>query len=259
MVLSRKIKLVLAGSFSLTWLIWVGISLLSNSFLHQRSTSNNQSPSSYKQLFPIKKDNLEKASAKEIIASLEHFLSIGLSQEAIILTEKLVNNEPQDIIWKLILAKLYFDSGDLSKSKAINSLLVSEYPKLIQVIELRTLIGFQSGNAPSTIEFLKKKFNSSTQEIRFSVGLLLADSLYRNMQFKDAENVYNLLTKEFPEESKPFLWLAILNQRKRNWSSAQKFLREARLRRTNPRNSDNYIDSLAIEWRLFSLRKNKAR
>jgi len=196
------------------------------------------------------------ASAAEQQRLLELLIALNRKNEAISLSERLADQQPERPALRLVLAELRRDQNDRSGAEREVRQLLNQNPSTIEALQLMALLQVESGRGALAISQLQAAYDQATKPSptpgALAIGLLLANVLQREGQTAQAEALLLRLGAAFPKEQTPILARALLLQERGNTRAAQAAIAQAKALR--PGQQDPRLDAIAAAWGLESLR-----
>jgi len=196
------------------------------------------------------------ASAAEQQRLLELLIALNRKNEAISLSERLADQQPERPALRLVLAELRRDQNDRSGAEREVRQLLNQNPSNIEALQLMALLQVESGRGALAISQLQAAYDQATKPSpkpgALAIGLLLANVLQREGQTAQAEALLLRLGAAFPKDQTPILARALLLQERGNTRAAQAAIAQAKALR--PGQQDPRLDAIAAAWGLESLR-----
>jgi len=202
------------------------------------------------------------ASAAEEQRLLELLIALNRKSEALSLSERLADQQPERPALRLVLAELRRDQNDRSGAEREVRQLLNQNPNNIEALQLMALLQVESGRGALAVSQLQAAFDQASKPalrpeapkpVALDIGLLLANVLQREGQGGQAEALLIRLAAAFPKEQTPILARALLLQERRDAKGAQAALAQAKA--LKPGQDDPRLDALAAAWGLESLRE----
>lgn len=185
---------------------------------------------------------------------LERLLLLDRLEDAKLLLQQWLNQQPHSLALGLLMADLHRRSGALEAARRELEQLLRLHPSNQELLQLAVLVDLQEGRGQNALKRLMAQFALRPEGQRLELGLLLAD-LHRQLdQSKAAADLYQQLAKESAEDVRAVIALAMLHQEQGNAAQVQRWLEQARLRRGNNDRPDPLIDDLAYRWGLRAAR-----
>lgn len=202
-----------------------------------------------------------EASAAEQQRLLELLVALNRKAEATRLLEALADRHPERWSLRLLLAQLRREQDDRSGAERELRQLLALQPDRVEALQLLALLQLETGRGAQALSRVKNAYNRSTKpslEPRaLGLGLLLANLQQRQGSAAQAESTLMRLAADFPEDPRPLLARALLQQEQGNLVGAQTSLAQAR--ELTQGSMGEQIDRLATAWGLESLNKQALR
>jgi tetratricopeptide (TPR) repeat protein len=211
------------------------------------------------------------ASAAEEQRLLELLIALNRKDEALSLSERLADQQPERPALRLVLAELRRDQNDRSGAEREVRQLLNQNPNNIEALQLMALLQVESGRGALAVSQLQAAFDQANKPALkeeapkleapkleapkpelLDIGLLLANVLQRQGQPGQAEALLIRLANAFPKDQTPILARALLLQERGNTSGAQAAIAQARA--LKPGKEDPRLDAIATAWGLESLK-----
>jgi Flp pilus assembly protein TadD len=196
------------------------------------------------------------ASAAEEQRLLELLIALNRKEEALSLSERLADQQPERPALRLVLAELRRDQNDRSGAEREVRQLLNQNPNNIEALQLMALLQVESGRGALAVSQLQAAFEQASKPAlkpeALDIGLLLANVLQRQGQVGQAEALLIRLTTAFPKDQTPILARALLLQERRDTKGAQAALAQAKI--LKPGKQDPRLDAIAAAWGLETLR-----
>jgi len=196
------------------------------------------------------------ASAAEEQRLLELLIALNRKEEALSLSERLADQQPERPALRLVLAELRRDQNDRSGAEREVRQLLNQNPNNIEALQLMALLQVESGRGALAVSQLQAAFEQASKPAlkpeALDIGLLLANVLQRQGQVGQAEALLIRLTTAFPKDQTPILARALLLQERRDTKGAQAALAQAKT--LKPGKQDPRLDAIAAAWGLETLR-----
>ncbi len=185
---------------------------------------------------------------------LERLLLLDRLEDAKLLLQQWLNQQPHSLPLGLLMADLHRRSGALEAARRELEQLLRLHPSNQELLQLTVLVDLQEGRGQNALQRLKDQFAARPEGQRLELGLLLADLQRQLDQSKAAADLYQQLAKESAEDVSAVIALAMLHQDQGDAAEVQRWLEQARLRRGNDDRPDPLIDNLAYRWGLRAAR-----
>ena len=201
------------------------------------------------------------ASAAEEQRLLELLIALNRKDEALSLSERLADQQPERPALRLVLAELRRDQNDRSGAEREVRQLLNQNPSNIEALQLMALLQLESGRGVLAVSQLQAAFDQASKPALQSealkpealdIGLLLANVLQRQGQAGQAEALLIRLATAFPKDQTPILARALLLQERGNTKGAQAAIAQAKA--LKPGKEDPRLDAIAAAWGLESLK-----
>ena len=196
------------------------------------------------------------ASAAEEQRLLELLITLNRKDEALSLSERLADQQPERPALRLVLAELRRDQNDRSGAEREVRQLLNQNPSNIEALQLMALLQVESGRGVLAVSQLQAAFDEASKPAlkpeALDIGLLLANVLQRQGQPGQAEALLIRLAAAFPKDQTPILARALLLQERGNTSGAQAAIAQAKA--LKPGQEDPRLDAIAAAWGLESLK-----
>ena len=201
------------------------------------------------------------ASAAEEQRLLELLIALNRKDEALSLSERLADQQPERPALRLVLAELRRDQNDRSGAEREVRQLLNQNPSNIEGLQLMALLQVESGRGVLAVSQLQAAFDQASKPALQSeppkpealdIGLLLANVLQRQGQPGQAEALLIRLAAAFPKDQTPILARALLLQERGNTKGAQAAIAQAKA--LKPGQENPRLDAIAAAWGLESLK-----
>jgi len=206
------------------------------------------------------------ASAAEEQRLLELLIALNRKDEALSLSERLADQQPDRPALRLVLAELRRDQNDRSGAEREVRQLLNQNPNNIEALQLMALLQVESGRGALAVSQLQAAFDQASKPAvqsegpqpeapkseALDIGLLLANVLQRQGQPGQAEALLIRLAAAFPKDQTPILARALLLQERGNTSGAQAAIAQAKA--LKPGQENPRLDAIAAAWGLESLK-----
>ncbi len=197
-----------------------------------------------------------EASEAEQQRLLELLVALDRKTEATTLLERLADQQPQQWSLRLLLAELRRDQKDRGGAEREVRQLLNLRPDQIEGLQLMALLQLETGRgaqAQSQLEAaLQRASKPQLKPEALPIGLLLANVLQKRSLPGQAETTLLKLAADFPNDQRPLLARAMLQQERGDTKGAQESLALARARKPGP--SDPRLDQVAAAWGLAPLK-----
>jgi predicted Zn-dependent protease len=196
------------------------------------------------------------ASAAEEQRLLELLIALNRKDEALSLSERLADQQPERPALRLVLAELRRDQNDRSGAEREVRQLLNQNPSNIEGLQLMALLQVESGRGVLAVSQLQAAFDQASKPAlkpeALDIGLLLANVLQRQGQAGQAEALLIRLATAFPKDQTPILARALLLQERGNTKGAQAAIAQAKA--LKPGKEDPRLDAIAAAWGLESIK-----
>lgn len=206
------------------------------------------------------------ASTAEEQRLLELLIALNRKEEALSLSERLADQQPERPALRLVLAELRRDQNDRSGAEREVRQLLNQNPNNIEALQMMALLQVESGRGVLAVSQLQAAFDQANKSALkaeapkleapkpevLDIGLLLANVLQRQGQPGQAEALLIRLANAFPKDQTPILARALLLQERGNTSGAQAAI--AQVKALKPGKEDPRLDAIAAAWGLESLK-----
>ena len=206
------------------------------------------------------------ASAAEEQRLLELLIALNRKDEALSLSERLADQQPERPALRLVLAELRRNQNDRSGAEREVRQLLNQNPRNIEALQLMALLQVESGRGALAVSQLQAAFDQASKPAvqsdgpqpeapkseALDIGLLLANVLQRQGQPGQAEALLIRLAAAFPKDQTPILARALLLQERGNTSGAQAAIAQAKA--LKPGQENPRLDAIAAAWGLESLK-----
>ncbi|MBE9171688.1 tetratricopeptide repeat protein [Cyanobium sp. LEGE 06143] len=187
---------------------------------------------------------------------LELLVALDRRAEATPLVERLADQQPQRWSLRLLLAELRRDQNDRAGAERELRQLLNQRPDQVEALQLMALIQLETGRAAqarSQLEAALKRASTPTPKASaVPIGLLLANVLQRSGQTGQAEAALNKLAAAFPDDPRPLLAVALIQQERGDTKAAHETF--AKARQQGGKGDDSRLDRVAAAWGLESIR-----
>jgi len=206
------------------------------------------------------------ASAAEEQRLLELLIALNRKDEALSLSERLADQQPERPALRLVLAELRRDQNDRSGAEREVRQLLNQNPNNIEALQLMALLQVESGRGALAVSQLQAAFDQASKPAvqsegpqpeapkseALDIGLLLSNVLQRQGQPGQAEALLIRLAAAFPKDQTPILARALLLQERGNTRGAQAAIAQAKA--LKPGQENPRLDAIAAAWGLESLK-----
>ena len=217
--------LALAAALAMGW--WLSISLTPDTAARgSRAVVDQQVASLLSKL--DQKGDLPQQDRQRLLMRL---LELGRLEEAQLVLEPLLREQPRSISLALLMADLRRLNNDPDQARRDLDLLLRLHPNHPRVLELRVLVEQQQNRGPQALKDIKTRFEAEPKGQRVELGLLLGDLQRQSGQNKQSAGLYRQLAEESPNDARPLLALAMQRQDEGNAKEVQALLESAQKRR----------------------------
>jgi tetratricopeptide (TPR) repeat protein len=200
-----------------------------------------------------------QASDAERQRLLELLVGLERRAEATALVAQLAQRQPQRWRLRLLLAELRREQNDLSGAERELQQLLSRQPDQVEALQLLALLQLETGRGRQAQLRLEAALNRASkpklQPQALQIGLLLANLQLKRGQAVQAQALLSRLASDFPQDPRPLLARALVEQERGQLVAAQASLAAARA--LTPGKGDQRLDRLAAAWGIQALRNPK--
>ena len=200
-----------------------------------------------------------KATDAERQRLLELLVGLERRAEATALVEQLAQQQPQRWRLQLLLAELRREQNDLSGAERELQQLLSRQPDQVEALQLLALLQLETGRGSQAQLRVEAALNRASkpklQPQALQIGLLLANLQLKRGQAAQAQALLGRLAGDFPQDPRPLLARALVEQDQGQLAAAQASLAAARA--LTPGKGDQRLDRLAAAWGIQALRAPK--
>jgi tetratricopeptide (TPR) repeat protein len=200
-----------------------------------------------------------KATDAERQRLLELLVGLERRAEATALVAQLAQQQPQRWRLRLLLAELRREQNDLSGAERELQQLLSRQPDQVEALQLLALLQLETGRGSQAQLRLEAALNRASKPIlqpqALQIGLLLANLQLKRGQAAQAQALLIRLASNFPQDPRPLLARALVEQERGQLVAAQASLAAARA--LTPGKGDQRLDRLAAAWGIQALRNPK--
>ena len=200
-----------------------------------------------------------KLNAGERERLLKRLLLLDRLEDAKLLVQEWLNQQPHSLPLGLLMADLHRRSGALEAARRELEQLLRLHPSNQELLQLAVLVDLQDGRGQNALQRLTARFTAQPEGQRLELGLLLADLQRHLGRSKAAAEVYQQLASESTDDISAVIALAMLHQEQGDAAEVEQWLDQARLRRGNDDRPDPMIDELAYRWQLRAARVRAGR
>ncbi len=196
------------------------------------------------------------ASEAEQLQLLKLRLALDDQKGAIALLEPLSDQRPEQWNLRLLLAELRRGQRDAAGAERELRQILNVQPFQADAQQQLVRLQLEQNRGEQAEQQLKATLLASKGKAEaLPLGLLLADLQQRRQKPGEAEATYKQLINNHPEDPRPLVALALLQQEKGAGDQAIKLLREAKLHSTDA--AKPVLDQVASSWSLAQLRQAK--
>ena len=200
-----------------------------------------------------------KATDAERQRLLELLVGLERRAEATALVEQLAQQQPQRWRLQLLLAELRREQNDLSGAERELQQLLSRQPDQLEALQLLASLQLETGRGSQAQLLVEAALNRASkpklQPQALQIGLLLANLQLKRGQAAQAQALLGRLAGDFPQDPRPLLARALVEQDQGQLVAAQASLAAARA--LTPGKGDQRLDRLAAAWGIQALRAPK--
>ena len=200
-----------------------------------------------------------QASDAERQRLLELLVGLERRAEATALVAQLAQQQPQRWRLRLLLAELRREQNDLSGAERELQQLFSRQPDQLEALQLLASLQLETGRGSQAQLRLEAALNRASkpklQPQALQIGLLLANLQLKRGQAAQAQALLSRLASDFPQDPRPLLARALVEQERGQLVAAQASLAAARA--LTPGKGDQRLDRLAAAWGIQALRNPK--
>lgn len=203
-----------------------------------------------------------EASPAEQQRLLELLVTLGRRPEAIALLEPMADREPDRWSLRLMLAELRRSGGDRRGAERELRMILNRSSDQPEALQLMTLLQLEQGRGSVAEAQVRAAYQKAirppARPQAVALGLLLAELQQKRGQTGAAEATYRQMAVDFPEDQRPLLAMALLQNARGDRKGAQESLAMARERGDEP-GSSRVLDRLAASWGMAPLRDSDDR
>jgi tetratricopeptide (TPR) repeat protein len=200
-----------------------------------------------------------KATDAERQRLLELLVGLERRAEATALVEQLAQQQPQRWRLQLLLAELRREQNDLSGAERGLQQLLSRQPDQLEALQQLVSLQLETGRGSQAQLLVEAALNRASkpklQPQALQIGLLLANLQLKRGQAAQAQALLGRLAGDFPQDPRPLLARALVEQDQGQLTAAQASLAAARA--LTPGKGDQRLDRLAAAWGIQALRAMK--
>ena len=196
------------------------------------------------------------ASEAEQLQLLKLRLALDDQKGAIALLEPLSDQRPEQWNLRLLLAELRRSQQDPTGAERELRQILNVHPLQADALQQLTRLQLEQKRGDQAEQQLRAKLLTSKGKAEaLPLGLLLGDLQQRRQKSAEAEVTYKQLINSHPEDPRPLLALALLQQKQGASDQAIKLLREAKLHSTAT--AKPILDQVASSWSMAQLQRPK--
>lgn len=198
------------------------------------------------------------ATAAQQQRLLELLVAVERREEALPLLERLADREPERWELRLLLAELRRQQNDRPGAERDVRQVLNRWPNQVEALQLMALLQLEGGRGDQAETQLTAALQRTTaptlQEEALPIGLVLAQVQQRRRGPAAAEATLIRLATNFPNDPRPLLARALLQQEQGQQAQAAATLAEARRLESDPQQQAR-LDEVAAAWGLQTLRE----
>ncbi|XP_019430223.1 PREDICTED: protein SLOW GREEN 1, chloroplastic [Lupinus angustifolius] len=138
----------------------------------------------------------------------------GKSKEAVKFVESLIDVEPNEVEWRLLLALCYETMGELSKAKRLFREILKQKPLLVRALHGLAMVMHKNHEGPAMFEMLTKAQELASHENRVTedrnIRILIAQMLVVQGALEEGLKKFQELVDENPRDFRPYLCQGII-------------------------------------------------
>lgn len=237
-------------------------------WLGQRSQAEalRSTPHSQDQQHPLQREAAElqlqlengTATAAQQQRLLELLVALERRQEAVPLLERLADQDPERWELRLLLADLRRHQDDRPGAEREVRQVLNRRPDQVEGLQLLALLQLESGRGDQAetqlTAALQRNTTPTLRDEALPIGLVLAQVQQRRGGTAAAEATLIRLATSFPNDPRPLLARALLQQEQGQQAQAADTLAEARRLESDPQHQAR-LDEVAAAWGLQGLRE----
>jgi predicted Zn-dependent protease len=155
----------------------------------------------------------------------------------------------------LLLAELRREQNDLAGAERELQQLLSRQPDQVEALQLLALLQLETGRGSQAQMRVQAALNRASKPKllpqALPIGLLLANLQLKRGQAAQAQALLGGLARDFPQDPRPLLARALIEQDQGQRAAAQASLAAARS--LTPGKGDPRLDQLAAAWQMQAL------
>lgn len=138
----------------------------------------------------------------------------GKTEEAIKYVKRLIDLEPDEVEWKLLLALCYETLGQLDTAKRLFMEILEKKPLLVRALHGLALVMHKNNEGQSVFEMLNKALDFACDEKKLtemrSIGILIAQMHVVKGELEEGLKKFQDLVDENPRDFRPYLCQGII-------------------------------------------------
>ncbi|XP_059431706.1 protein SLOW GREEN 1, chloroplastic-like isoform X2 [Corylus avellana] len=138
----------------------------------------------------------------------------GKTKEAVKYVERLIDQEPDEVEWRLLMALCYETMGQLSKAKRLFEEILEKRPLLLRALHGLALVMHKNHEGPAVLEMLNKALDTAQREKRVTeernIKILIAQMHVVKGELDEALKKFQDLVNENPRDFRPYLCQGII-------------------------------------------------
>ncbi|KAF7840043.1 protein SLOW GREEN 1, chloroplastic [Senna tora] len=141
-------------------------------------------------------------------------IRMGKSKEAVKYVESLIDVEPDEVEWRLLLALCYETMGNLSRAKRLFEEILEEKPLLIRALHGLAMVMHKKHEGSAVFEMLDKALELAYREKRVTeernIRILIAQMHVAKGDLEEGLRRFQELVDENPRDFRPYLCQGII-------------------------------------------------
>ncbi|KAK4264835.1 hypothetical protein QN277_025959 [Acacia crassicarpa] len=138
----------------------------------------------------------------------------GKSQEAVKYVESLIDAEPNEVEWRLLLALCYETMGHLSTAKRLLKEILEQRPLLIRALHGLAIVMHKKHEGPAVFEMLNEALELACREKRVTeernIRILISQMHVAKGDLEEGLKLFQELVDEDPRDFRPYLCQGII-------------------------------------------------
>ncbi|KAI5324252.1 PREDICTED: SLOW GREEN 1 [Prunus dulcis] len=138
----------------------------------------------------------------------------GNTKQAVNYVEKLIDVEPDEVEWRLLMALCYEIMGQLSTAKRLFQEILEERPLLLRALHGLALVMHKNHEGPAVFVMLNKALEIAQREKRVieerNIRILIAQMHVVKGELEEGLNKFQDLVKADPRDFRPYLCQGII-------------------------------------------------